>query len=190
MILCTSASGGVHTGLFKCTVKCIWSALETSLCVRVLFPWLILTFFATETSKPQGAEVRSQVRSKRSLRLNLSNQSIRRLLSKCQSSRATNSTLASENRFLNEDCWSPRNVGGFFSVLIHELVQKVHDFLFTVSIFYCISFEILRLPRTEQGHPNQFLENICSEDDLRSRIFGTCVVKFLACLLLLGFLNI
>ena len=130
MILCTSASGGVHTGLFKCTVKCIWSALETSLCVRVLFPWLILTFFATETSKPQGAEVRSQVRSKRSLRLNLSNQSIRRLLSKCQSSRATNSTLASENRFLNEDCWSPRNVGGFFSVLIHELVQKLHDFLF------------------------------------------------------------
>ena len=25
-------------------------------------------------------------------------------------------------------------------------------------------------------------ENICSEDDLRSRIFGTFVVKFLACL--------
>ena len=30
-------------------------------------------------------------------------------------------------------------------------------------------------------------ENICSEDDLRSRIFGTFVVKFLACLPLLGF---
>ena len=28
----------------------------------------------------------------------------------------------------------------------------------------------------------QFLENICSEDDLRSRIFGTFVFKFLACL--------
>ena len=26
-------------------------------------------------------------------------------------------------------------------------------------------------------------ENICSEDDLRSRIFGTFVEKFLACLL-------
>ena len=28
----------------------------------------------------------------------------------------------------------------------------------------------------------QFSENTCSEDDLRSRIFGTIVVKFLACL--------
>ena len=32
-----------------------------------------------------------------------------------------------------------------------------------------------------QGHPT-FSENICSEDDLRSSIFGTLVVKFLACL--------
>ena len=42
----------------------------------------------------------------------------------------------------------------------------------------------------EQGHPSwqrQFLENICSEDDLRSGIFGTFVVKFLAFLPLLGF---
>ena len=35
----------------------------------------------------------------------------------------------------------------------------------------------------------QFSENICSEDDLRSRIFGTVVAKFLACLPLLGFSN-
>ena len=35
----------------------------------------------------------------------------------------------------------------------------------------------------------QFFENIGSEDDLRSRIFGT-FVKFLACLPLLGFSNI
>ena len=41
------------------------------------------------------------------------------------------------------------------------------------------------------GAPNgNFRENICSEDDLRTRIFGTFVVKFLACLPLLGFLNI
>ena len=32
--------------------------------------------------------------------------------------------------------------------------------------------------------------NICSGDDLRSRIFGTFFVKFLACLPLLGFSNI
>ena len=41
------------------------------------------------------------------------------------------------------------------------------------------------------GAPNgNFQENICSEDDLRSRIFGTFVVKFLACLTLLGSSNI
>ena len=33
-----------------------------------------------------------------------------------------------------------------------------------------------------RGTQCQFLENSCSEDDLRSRIFGTFVVKFLACL--------
>ena len=44
---------------------------------------------------------------------------------------------------------------------------------------------------TKSGAPNgNFRENICSEDDLRSRIFGTFVVKFLACLPLLGFSNI
>ena len=41
------------------------------------------------------------------------------------------------------------------------------------------------------GAPNgNFRENICSEDDLRTRIFGTFVVKFLACLPLQGFSNI
>ena len=41
------------------------------------------------------------------------------------------------------------------------------------------------------GAPNgNFRENICSEDDLRSRIFGAFVVKFLAFLPLLGFSNI
>ena len=43
----------------------------------------------------------------------------------------------------------------------------------------------------DTGAPNgNFRENICSEDDLRSRIFGAFVVKFLACLPLLGFSNI
>ena len=41
-----------------------------------------------------------------------------------------------------------------------------------------------------RGTQRQFSENICSEDHLRSRIFGTLVVKFLACLPLLGFSNI
>ena len=43
---------------------------------------------------------------------------------------------------------------------------------------------------SHQGPQLQFSANICSEDDLRSRIFGTFVVKFLACLSLLGFSNI
>ena len=37
-----------------------------------------------------------------------------------------------------------------------------------------------------RGTQRQFSENICSEDDLRSRIFGTFLVKFLVCLPLLG----
>ena len=44
--------------------------------------------------------------------------------------------------------------------------------------------------RCDRGTQGQFSENICSEDNLRSRIFGTFFVKFLACLPLLGFLNI
>ena len=42
-----------------------------------------------------------------------------------------------------------------------------------------------------QGHLTSiFSENIGSEDDFRSKIFGTFVVKSLACLPLLGFSNI
>ena len=52
----------------------------------------------------------------------------------------------------------------------------------------CLHF---RLDRLLSGAPNgNFREKICSEDDLRSRIFGTFVVKLLACLPLLGFSNI
>ena len=40
------------------------------------------------------------------------------------------------------------------------------------------------------GHPTSIFGNICSEDDLRFRILGTFVVTSLACLPLLGFLNI
>ena len=43
---------------------------------------------------------------------------------------------------------------------------------------------------TIRGTQRQFSENICSEYDLRARIFGTFFVKFLACLPLVGFSNI
>ena len=44
--------------------------------------------------------------------------------------------------------------------------------------------------QTDRGTQREFSGNICSEYDLRSRIFETFFVKFLACLLLLGFSNI
>ena len=45
----------------------------------------------------------------------------------------------------------------------------------------------VHLNRLFRGTQRQFLENICSDDDVRSRIFGRFVVKFLASLPLLGF---
>ena len=48
----------------------------------------------------------------------------------------------------------------------------------------------IRTKERGRGTQRQYSENICSEDDLRSRIFGIFVVKFLACLPLLGFSNI
>ena len=39
---------------------------------------------------------------------------------------------------------------------------------------------------SDRGIQRQFSENISSEDDLRSRIFGTFVAKFLVCLPPLG----
>ena len=60
----------------------------------------------------------------------------------------------------------------------------------------CYAHRILGSPAganivSHSGAPNgNFRENICSEDDLRSRILGTFAVKFLACLPLLGFSNV
>ena len=64
--------------------------------------------------------------------------------------------------------------------------KKLKDLSQMESLRLEIVLESLRT-----GAPNgNFRENICSEDDLRTRIFGTFVVKFLACLALLGFSNI
>ena len=53
---------------------------------------------------------------------------------------------------------------------------------------YSVWYE--HLIRYVRGTQRQFSENICSKDDLRSRIFGSFVVKFLACLPLQGFSSI
>ena len=58
------------------------------------------------------------------------------------------------------------------------------DIAVNFRAFLCRSHYLFR------GTQRQFSENICSEEDLGSRIFGTFVVKFLACLSLLGFSNI
>ena len=57
-------------------------------------------------------------------------------------------------------------------------MKQIVEQLYTVSSVYT-------------GVPNDnFRKNIFSEDDLRPGIFETFVVKFLACLPLLGFSNI
>ena len=62
--------------------------------------------------------------------------------------------------------------------------SKLED-ISELTIDFCLADSLII-----SGAPNgNFRENICSEDDLRSRIFGAFVVKFLACLLLLGFSN-
>ena len=62
---------------------------------------------------------------------------------------------------------------------------------FNLNIFDSLYRNANFLPVNSTGAPNDnFRKNICSEDDLRSRIFGTFIVKFLACLPLLGFSNI
>ena len=71
-------------------------------------------------------------------------------------------------------------------------ISSILQIIMTLSIDKTLpksSPEALRCQHA--GAPNDnFRKNICSEDDLRARIFGTFVVKFLACLLLLGFSNI
>ena len=77
---------------------------------------------------------------------------------------------------------------------------------FIIAVLLCVHDDLLVLKRKrnrsgrreksrrkfcEEGDirstQSQFSENIHSEDDLRPRIFGTFVVKFLVCLPLLGF---
>ena len=68
------------------------------------------------------------------------------------------------------------------------LVKKPPKKLFPSEILF--NFSELSRCFSVRGTQRQFSGNICSEDDLRSRIFGTFVVNFVACLPLLGFSNI
>ena len=81
------------------------------------------------------------------------------------------------------------------TILLSRLADRfgVRDTALNWFRFYLESRKIVNEERKHgvlRGTQRQFSENICSEEDLRSRIFGTFVVKFLACLPLLGFSNI
>ena len=66
-----------------------------------------------------------------------------------------------------------------------------HTWYALVNRYKLWPFGPLARVRLYPGAPNDnYRKNICSEDDSRSRIFETFVVKFLACLPLLGFSNI
>ena len=69
----------------------------------------------------------------------------------------------------------------------HPHVRTYIQFDVSQKRFFYFGVVIGNLAGAPKGN---FREKICSEDDLRSRIFGALVVKFLACLPLLGFSNI
>ena len=66
--------------------------------------------------------------------------------------------------------------------------EKTYIFKRELLLNVVLNFSFLQ--RNNRDTQRQFSENIRSEDDLRPRIFGTFVVKFLAFLPLLGFPNI
>ena len=82
----------------------------------------------------------------------------------------------------------------------HPLLKFSHQLQNSNAIKYtiiksllvsCLAVDYVNVIKGASGAPNgNFRENICSEDDLRSRIFGAFVIKFLICLPLLGFSNI
>ena len=84
----------------------------------------------------------------------------------------------------------PRTIaGGFFFPHQKRVIIRAKAIIRGRRLFQILLSRICALHIS--GAPNgNFGEHICSEDDLRTRIFGTFVVKFLACLPLLGFSNI
>ena len=81
----------------------------------------------------------------------------------------------------------------FMSAIETEIINKSPHKPLVWKRFIDDIFSLWNVDKEEtysRGTQRQFSENIFSEDDLRSKIFGTFVVKFLACLPLLGFSNI
>ena len=87
-------------------------------------------------------------------------------------------TLRSDDGDGNED------VKKAIGLITKTTILHVHHVFLYISLQSLHDYDVVR------GTQRQSSENICSEDDLRSRIFGTFFAKFLACLPLLGFSNI
>ena len=131
----------VHTGL-QVLLKCIWSSLETNLCVNgSFFTWPILTnrtyiscnrnFKTSKCLSALSSKVKTrpwdciyQIKASE-----VYYQSVNRLEPQISLSQASKRELIDEWGY-----WSPRNVGRFSSVPLHELVQKFHDFLFSLYL--------------------------------------------------------
>ena len=88
------------------------------------------------------------------------------------------------NLFFETDSPSCSNGRQFFGNGYPEPFKRIPNPFKNSKTFFKHRVPVIR------GTQRQFSKNICSEDDLRSRIFRTFVVKFLACLPLLGFWNI
>ena len=73
---------------------------------------------------------------------------------------------------------------------IHKTTQHEFQFWFLLHPFYCNLSIYSHSGLSQNRSLARGTENIFSEDNLRSRIFGSFVVKFLARLPLLGFSNI
>ena len=92
--------------------------------------------------------------------------------------------------------WKPPAIRALLSVRSKHSWQRGSTWMATAQGFLpslsltIIGILIMFSVPKYRGTQRQFSENICSEDDWRSTIFGTFVVKILACLPLLGFSNI
>ena len=116
--------------------------------------------------------------------------SVQHFLDRCYKSRYISRKLNIRELLERSDCSIFRKAFRTNSPLVRILPETYFtNYALRKPCFYHPTVATERFKSS--GAPNgNFRENICSEDDLRSRIFGAFVVKFLACPLLLGFSNI
>ena len=100
--------------------------------------------------------------------------------------------ITNTRKFIHANFASVAEMDEFLNLEAKEVERWISSDEIAVAVEADVFKIVLKwIEQDKTGAPNDnFRENICSEDDLRSRIFGTFVVKFLACMPLLGFSNI